>query len=49
VKVVAKTLDWVRGQTSQSENDVAKSMTQIANSCNTGAPLPEPAPSSTPQ
>jgi hypothetical protein len=49
VKVVSKTLDWVRGQTAQTENDVAKSMTQIANSCNTGAPLPEPAPPSSPQ
>ncbi len=44
VTVVVKTLDWVRAQTVQSENDVAATMTQIANSCNTGAPLPEPSP-----
>ena len=29
VKVVVKTLEWVQGQTALSENDVAKSMTQI--------------------
>lgn len=46
VSLVAKGLDWVRDQTQQNENQVADSLSKIANSCKTGAPLPEPASSS---
>jgi hypothetical protein len=48
VKVVAKALDWVRGQTATRENDVADSLTKIANSCRTGEPLAEPTPAPIP-
>lgn len=49
VSLVATGLDWVRDQTKQNENQVAESLNKIANSCKTGEPLPEPAPSATPQ
>lgn len=39
VTMVADALEWVRGQTTQHENDVANSLTRIANSCRTGTPL----------
>lgn len=41
VALVADALEWVRGQTSDNENDAAKSLAAIGNSCRTGAPLPE--------
>lgn len=40
VAIVADALEWVRGQTSDNENDVAKSLAAIGESCRTGAPLP---------
>jgi hypothetical protein len=48
VTLVAKALDWVRGQTTARENDVADSLNKIGNSCRTGAPLPAPSPSPAP-
>jgi hypothetical protein len=49
VTVVVKALEWVQGQTSNRESDVANSLNTIGNSCRTGEPLPEPTPSPTPQ
>jgi hypothetical protein len=49
VAIVADALEWVRGQTSDNENDVAKSLTAIGESCRTGAPLPEVPATPSPQ